>query len=194
MVKYDIFICEPSAIVAGGIESILLQMNPSFNIKKSENFNDLLHSIEFNSLNLVLINLSVVHNRIDQFRNILKDNPFLKFTGIITSLHEPQLMSFFDSTITITDKNEEVKTVIKNQLLKEEPEENSHQVLSEREIEVLRLIVSGKSNKEIADILHLSIHTVITHRKNISQKTGIKTESGLTIYAVVKNIVSLQKL
>ena len=67
-------------------------------------------------------------------------------------------------------------------------------VLSDREIDVLKILASGASNKEIADKLHISINTVITHRKNISQKTGIKTVSGLTIYAVVKKIITLDNI
>ena len=63
--------------------------------------------------------------------------------------------------------------------------------LTERETEVLKLLATGKSNKDIADELNISINTVITHRKNISQKTGIKSVSGLTIYAVVQNLISL---
>jgi len=57
---------------------------------------------------------------------------------------------------------------------------------------VLKLLASGKQNKEIADKLNISTHTVIMQRKNISQKTGIKSVSGLTIYAVVKNIMTLE--
>ena len=63
--------------------------------------------------------------------------------------------------------------------------------ITERETDVLKLLAEGKSNKEIADKLNISINTVITHRKNISQKTGIKSVSGLTIYAVVQNLISL---
>ena len=56
-------------------------------------------------------------------------------------------------------------------------EENSSQEpLSERETEVLEQLVNGLSNKEIADKLNISIHTVISHRKNITQKTGIKSQ------------------
>ena len=67
----------------------------------------------------------------------------------------------------------------------------SQETLSEREIDVLKLLVAGNANKEIADKLNISTHTVITHRKNISQKTGIKSVSGLTIYAVLKEIISV---
>jgi DNA-binding CsgD family transcriptional regulator len=62
-------------------------------------------------------------------------------------------------------------------------------VLSLREIEVLRLVVQGYINKEIADKLNISLTTVITHRKNITEKLGIKSVSGLTIYAVMQGLV-----
>lgn len=61
--------------------------------------------------------------------------------------------------------------------------------LTSREIEVLTLIVKGYINKEIADRLHISQTTVISHRKNIVEKLGIKSVSGLTIYAVMRGYV-----
>ncbi len=62
--------------------------------------------------------------------------------------------------------------------------------LSEREIEIIRLISDGLTNKEIADALHLSTHTVNTHRKNIMNKLGIKNTAGIVIYAVKENIIN----
>ena len=61
--------------------------------------------------------------------------------------------------------------------------------LSEREIQIIRLISDGCTNKEIADQLFLSTHTVNTHRKNIMQKLGLKNTAGIVIYAVKENIV-----
>jgi DNA-binding NarL/FixJ family response regulator len=66
--------------------------------------------------------------------------------------------------------------------------------ITERETDVLKLLVKGLSNKEIADKLNISIHTVISHRKNIIQKTGIKSQAGLTIYAISNKIVSLDSV
>ncbi|OAV66759.1 Nitrogen regulation protein C [Bacteroidales bacterium Barb6] len=60
--------------------------------------------------------------------------------------------------------------------------------LSARETDVLRLIVTGITNKEIADKLNISLNTVLTHRKNITSKLGIKTVSGLTVYAIMNGI------
>ncbi len=64
-------------------------------------------------------------------------------------------------------------------------EEQEHNSLSNREIDVLKLIIKGHINKEIADLLNISLNTVLTHRKNITSKLGIKTVSGLTFYAMM---------
>tara|TARA_B100000809_G_C15124328_1_gene525557 strand:- start:1530 stop:2159 length:630 start_codon:yes stop_codon:yes gene_type:complete len=61
--------------------------------------------------------------------------------------------------------------------------------LSEREIEVIKLISDGFSNKEIAGKIFLSTHTVNTHRKNIMNKLGIKNTAGIVIYAFRENII-----
>lgn len=61
--------------------------------------------------------------------------------------------------------------------------------LSTREKEVLKELASGKTNKEIADILCISVTTVISHRKNISTKLGIRSISGLSVYALMNGII-----
>ena len=65
-------------------------------------------------------------------------------------------------------------------------------LLSQRETEVLRLVASGCINKEIADKLNTSINTVLTHRKNITSKLGIKSVSGLSFYAMMNGIIAPQ--
>ncbi len=62
--------------------------------------------------------------------------------------------------------------------------------LSTRETDVLKLIVKGSTNKDIADQLNISLNTVLSHRKNITSKLGIKTVSGLTFYAIMNGLVS----
>lgn len=68
------------------------------------------------------------------------------------------------------------------------PQDSDHD-LSPREIEVLVLVTKGLINKEIADRLNISLTTVISHRKNITEKLGIKSVSGLAIYAVMHGYV-----
>lgn len=64
------------------------------------------------------------------------------------------------------------------------------EALTKREIEVLKLISNGFMNKMIADKLNISLNTVLTHRKNIIAKTGIKTVSGLTFYCISQGYIS----
>jgi two-component system, NarL family, response regulator NreC len=66
---------------------------------------------------------------------------------------------------------------------------NSSNQLSTREIEILQQVAQGLSNKEISEKLFISIHTVITHRKHITAKLGIKSISGLTLYASLNNLI-----
>ena len=74
------------------------------------------------------------------------------------------------------------------------PDILTRKILSDREIEVMSLIVQGYINKEIADQLHISLTTVITHRKNIMEKLGMKSVSALTIYAVMHGYVDINKI
>lgn len=73
-------------------------------------------------------------------------------------------------------------------------EAQDESVLSEREIEVLRHVALGLANKEIADRLFISTNTVITHRKNITEKLGIKTIPGLTVYAIMNKIINTEEV
>ena len=70
----------------------------------------------------------------------------------------------------------------------------SQKILSDREIEVMSLIVQGFINKEIAEKLNIGLATVITHRKNIMEKLGMKSVSALTIYAVMHGYVDINKI
>lgn len=93
-------------------------------------------------------------------------------------------------TFVSKDSDEaDITKVLQGVLKNIEGLEPQHDNLSAREIEVLKLISSGKINKEIADELCISINTVITHRKNISSKLGIKSASGLSLYAMMNGII-----
>ena len=74
------------------------------------------------------------------------------------------------------------------------PQVLRQKVLSDREIEVMSFIVQGYINKEIADKLNIGLSTVVTHRKNIMDKLGMKSVSALTIYAVTHGYVDINKI
>lgn len=67
-------------------------------------------------------------------------------------------------------------------------------LLTPREIEVLRLIVSGLTNKEIAAQLHVGLTTIISHRKNLTEKLGFRSVSALTVYAVSHGYIKVEEI
>lgn len=97
----------------------------------------------------------------------------------------------FDAENTINQfwSEERIVNVISNMLGQLSERKNSQGELSKREIDVLKLIVKGFLNKEIADALNISINTVLTHRKNITAKLGIKSVSGLSVYAMMNGYI-----
>ena len=94
-------------------------------------------------------------------------------------------------TVIATSRGERHIVECLNTLLSPKPI-HSHKasMLSSREVDGLRLVASGLINKEIATRLNISINTVLTHRKNITAKLGIKSVSGLTFYAMMHGIIS----
>ena len=68
------------------------------------------------------------------------------------------------------------------------------EMLSEREKDIIREVALGKSNKEIADSLFISVHTVTTHRRNICSKLDIHTTAGLTMFAIINHLVDLSEV
>ncbi len=98
-------------------------------------------------------------------------------------------VNIYDDQTLIVTKVDEYLTAFGSKDDERTPDE-----LSRREVDVLRLISKGLANKEVADQLSISIHTVISHRKNISEKTGIKSASGLTMYAILKKIIDIDEI
>lgn len=95
--------------------------------------------------------------------------------------------NFFSKDISMMIINNYIKTAKEG----EERENFKGIPLTKREIEILKLIATGYSNQEIANILYISYNTVDTHRKNIMHKLSIKNTAGLVRYAIEKEIISL---
>ncbi len=96
-----------------------------------------------------------------------------------------------DGDINIVDTLQGSERIVAalSPFLGEKDQGTSANLLSQREADVLRLVASGMINKQIADTLSISINTVLTHRKNITAKLGIKSVSGLTFYAMMNGII-----
>lgn len=190
--KYKIVVIEPSVIVCAGIKSLLASCT-EFDICHC--FNDLTHFMERASItpaDIVLLNPSLLdYQKRMSIKSVLPAMPETLVFALLYGYIEAEVLKQYNGTIEITD---DAATIIKK--LKQAIESNQDNTdttdnyeLSEREKEILASVARGMTNKEIADMHNISIHTVISHRKNISRKTGIKTVSGLTVYALLNNLI-----
>ncbi len=98
-------------------------------------------------------------------------------------------LSILDSKSSLHNKIEDALAKVRQTKEEEETEE-----LSPREKAILKEVALGLTNKEIAEKTYISTHTVISHRKNITRKLGIKTVSGLTVYAILNNIIQMDDI
>lgn len=189
-----IIVVEHSPIIREGLKGILNLSKIRVHLSFVDSFEELKTITGKEPIDIVIINPSffVVNPKAFDIERI--NNGIIKWIGLVYAYYDTKILSMFDATISISDTAEAICSTIERAINSENQKGQSQEVLSEREIEILRLIATGMANKEIADKLNISINTVITHRKNISQKTGIKSVSGLTIYAVVQKLVSIESL
>lgn len=121
----------------------------------------------------------------------------LKCIALLAAIVPDELVKQFDDYISLYHDFDEIKLKLEALLHapdEEEPDEDETQNLSSREKEIVICVVKGMTNREIADRLCISAHTVITHRRNIARKLQIHTASGLTIYAIVNKLVELSEI
>lgn len=115
----------------------------------------------------------------------------IRLIALVSSFVDASLLTKYDESISIFDDLDILSKKIHGLLTSEEEELDNQETLSQREKEIVICVVKGMTNKEIAENLFLSIHTVITHRRNISKKLQIHSAAGLTIYAIVNKLVTL---
>ncbi len=99
----------------------------------------------------------------------------------------------YDATLSVFDTADTITSAVRR-LTDSDTDDEKPTELSSREKEVVTGIVKGMSNKEIADHLNVSVHTVMTHRRNISSKLQIHSPAGLTIYAIVSKLVNIDDI
>ncbi len=125
---------------------------------------------------------------------VLNQERFDDFHGnvVILTENERPASVFVPAAIDVTRSESDIIEQLRQIFSHDSMERalHEHGNLTAREIEVLKLVARGQSNKQIAGRLSISMHTVISHRKNITRKLGVKTVSGLTMYAVLNGLIS----
>ena len=187
----------PSDIVARGLESILADQD-LFLVQ--ENLVDFSRTSETRLRNLdpdvVIVDPTVFdfRSRKDSRLQIAEfcDASVLAVEG---SAVTDDIIKQYDGSISLYDDAAGVVRKVQSALESRQPEASGEgNELSSREKEILVCVAQGMLNKEIADKFSLSIYTVITHRKNITRKTGIKTVAGLTVYAILNNLIDINSV
>jgi DNA-binding NarL/FixJ family response regulator len=193
-----IAIAETSVILRTGLTNVLKRL-PNLRIYPVElaspdSLNDCLNT---SPLTILIINPNFGdYFDITKFR-IANAEKSIRVIAFVNSFIDPLLLNKYDNSISIYDDLETITFKINSlQNIKpiEKSEEDSTESLSLREKEIVICIVKGMTNKEIAEKLFLSIHTVITHRRNISRKLQIHSTAGLTIYAIVNKLIELKDI
>ncbi len=192
IVRHRILLIEPSAIVARGIRDILSQY-PEFDV--ADVLPDLGRCAERLTLlapDIVLVDPCLFdYQRRTSVRGAIPCLHEAVLVALLTGLTDDETLRQYDGSIYLYDEPAQIVRKLRKAI--ESHDEHvgiaESYELSDRENEILVDVAHGMTNKEIADRHNISIHTVISHRKNIVRKTGIKSVSGLTVYALLHNLI-----
>lgn len=187
-----ILLIMPSKVIARGIEAVLSELG-EFRVEGI--LSDLSHVSEARLRNMdadvILIDpvLADYTSRMNVRSRISEYSSAAVVALKSVPMDEEQLKQY-DGAVGLYDDPVAIVRKLRESLSsREESPDSEGYDLSAREKDILVCVAKGMLNKEIADHYNISIHTVITHRKNITRKTGIKTVAGLTVYALLNNLI-----
>ncbi|MCU4158247.1 response regulator transcription factor [Carboxylicivirga sp. A043] len=184
-----VLIVENSHIVSLGLMSLIRTFQDIEDVRLVDNEKDCCKIAHDFEPDLIVVNTSVLNHE-----SMIKVMDVKKAEAIVMHVFNSSLplgspanhLSILDSKEVLSDKFEKVIENLTRLRKEIETEE-----LSPREKDILKEVALGLTNKEIAEKMYISTHTVISHRKNITRKLGIKTVSGLTVYAILNNIIQM---
>ncbi len=188
-------IADSSGIIRMGLAAILKRL-PNWSIQVTEvaTTEALKHCMKVQDIDILMV--SPQFGGWFNIREFKQTYPLeeLKIVAIVSTMVNENDLKSFDENINLFDDSNSISQKLATIMNIEESEESSQDSLSQREREIIGYVVKGYTNKEIAETLFLSIHTVITHRRNITRKLQIHSAAGLTIYAIVNKIVELSEV
>ena len=190
MRRCKVAIVEESAVIAEGLRALLAAEGEFETVYVAEDLRTLNERFALVAPDVVIVSTSL---SCGLPRNVRAAYPDLRNTAVVAlsvAVRDDEILRQFDGVLNIYDKPSSMVKKLRAAVEQSEanPYDESHD-LSERERDVLVRVAKGLPNKEIADELNISIHTVMSHRKNIVHKTGIKSVAGLTVYALLNNLL-----
>lgn len=192
MRKITFILYNPSFLLRKGLSSVIDKIPNTQITHQVESINDLDEILEKSDFDFLFLDIDMLKSNKTTETILKKYNK----TQIIAFAKDPDIKTKpldFAEIIYLTDTQKEILKKI-NRVLGNNNKHNTQEmpdVISKRETDILKFIALGFSNKETADKLFISTHTVVTHRKNITRKLGIKTVPGLTIYAILNKIINI---
>nr|WP_321453010.1 response regulator transcription factor [uncultured Carboxylicivirga sp.] len=189
----NVLIAEKSYLVASGLANLFNDIKEVHQVKVTDNGKDCLHLLTNFEAHIIFINSSMLSvDEYDMFKNMVPNDTmieYLLYSALPVDISGNQF-SIVQPKATIVDKLQTLVQKVNKNLSQDDQTEE----LSPREKSILRCVALGLTNKEIAEKEFISTHTVISHRKNITRKLGIKTVSGLTVYAIINNIIHMNDI
>ena len=190
--KYNVLVVTPSEIIAAGVGEILLRSR-EFVLFGSIPDVSLYSESKFEAVEVVLVDPQVAswESRGEVRRRL--GGRGVPVLALIVGVGDDSLLRNFDGVVSIYDSADMVLSRLSAAVEQSAAPQNRNEgdELSSRERDILTAVARGKTNKEIADELNLSVHTVMTHRKNISHKLGINSISDLTVYAILNTLIDV---
>ncbi len=191
--RIHIAIVEPSVIIRNGVVSVLKRLNLDIDIVEISDMPQLQSLLEKHNPDVVIIDPTQIGMfSLQHIKENLSGSK--KFIALQSNLADASALKGYDEFISLYDSAEQIKAKVESVISENEQDNSDKQELSQREKEIVSCIVKGLTNKQIAETLHLSVHTVMTHRRNISGKLQIHSSAGLAIYAIVNKLVSLDEI
>ena len=191
----SILIAEKSDIIRTGIRYILHELDKNLIVKDIVRAEKLKKTIEKEKPYLVFLNPSLIPEQYQlDISKIVKTKEKPVFIAIETCETTKNILGHFNEILNFTTSKDDIAKILRKYSLPETKnlsKESKNSELSNRERDVVKEIALGLTNQGIADKLFLSVHTIVTHRKNITKKLGIKTTSGLTVYAIINNLIEI---
>lgn len=186
-----VVIAEPSVMVCAGLRAILDEAGGFVTAGVVTEPSMLDERLRILDADIAIINPSILDFR--SSRNLRLSVPSLqemRVVALVYGVFDDESLRQYDAVIKIVDAPSSIVGRLRR-LTETESEHLSDggYELTDREREILISVARGRTNKEIADEHNISIHTVISHRKNITRKTGIKSVAGLTVYALLNNMI-----
>lgn len=185
-------VADTSIIVRSGLVAVLKRL-PDLNIQTIEvtSKEGLQHCMEAHCPDILIVSpLFEGWFDLDSFKQIYGQQE-LKVVALVSVVMDANQLRGYDGQINLFDDVDKLTQKIASLMNVAADDENELDALSQREKEIIGCIVRGMTNKEIAEKLFISVHTVITHRRNITRKLQIHSAAGLTIYAIVNKLVEL---